>query len=72
MEVLEALQLALQTGRRPTIPSQVEQAHGDFVKVMRQCWTGDPMDRPCFSDLLPRLAACLQVEHSANPPDTLP
>eukprot|EP00035_Acanthoeca_spectabilis_P015826 m.317844 g.317844 ORF g.317844 m.317844 type:complete len:1135 (+) comp16442_c0_seq2:26-3430(+) len=58
--LVEHLKQALQTGRRPRIPDDIVATHEDFVCVMRDCWAGDPADRPSFEHLIPRLAACLR------------
>jgi serine/threonine protein kinase len=55
-----ALNLALQTGRRPGIPVDIEVAHPRYVALLRRCWAGDPVDRPVFADAVPELAACLR------------
>jgi hypothetical protein len=52
IELIRALTAALQTGRRPALPPQFETAHAGFVKVMRQCWAGDPTLRPSFSQVV--------------------
>jgi hypothetical protein len=57
---LRELNLALQTGRRPTIPDAVLAQHGAYVAVMKRCWTGDPADRPTFSEVANDLAACVR------------
>jgi sterile alpha motif and leucine zipper-containing kinase AZK len=53
------LNRALQTGHRPAIPDDVLSEHGAFVAVMQQCWAGDPVDRPTFSEASSELAVCL-------------
>jgi len=57
----EALNTALQTGRRPVIPADVLSQHVAFVDVMRRCWAGDPADRPTFSKAARELATCLRA-----------
>ena len=57
---LVRLNQALQTGRRPTIPSAITTTHPEFVAVMKDCWAGDPVDRPTFSVAAARLAACVR------------
>ena len=42
--LFEAINTALQTGRRPTVPADVSIEHGMFVAVMAMCWAGDPAD----------------------------
>jgi hypothetical protein len=54
--------LALQRGRRPTVPNNVAAEHGAFVAVMRRCWAGDPADRPTFADASRDLAECVRSE----------
>jgi serine/threonine protein kinase len=54
------LNLALQTGRRPVIPTSVSVEHSSFVAVMKKCWAGDPADRPPFSEAVEDLASCLR------------
>jgi hypothetical protein len=56
----EALNRALQRGQRPAISDDVMAEHGAFVAVMQQCWAGDPVDRPTFSEVSTQLAACVQ------------
>ena len=58
----EQLNRALQTGRRPTVPTDVSAEHGAFVAVMARCWAGDPADRPTFSEAADGLAASLRSE----------
>jgi serine/threonine protein kinase len=59
LELFEGLNRALQSGRRPTVPDAVRAEHGAFVAVMQQCWTGDPANRPTFSEAARGLAAIL-------------
>ena len=54
------LNRALQTGRRPAIPSEVSVSYPRFVHVMQQCWSGDPADRPPFSNIANELALCVR------------
>ena len=63
--LFEALNTALQTGRRPTIPAAVLAAHGTFVAVMTRCWAGDPADRPTFSEAAIDLAALMRSDAPA-------
>jgi serine/threonine protein kinase len=58
----EGLNLALQKGRRPSIPDAVSTRHAAFVAVMKQCWAGDPVDRPSFSEASRDLAAILNTQ----------
>ena len=55
----KALNHALQTGRRPAIPPAVLAEHGAFVDVMKRCWSGDPVDRPSFSDVVRDISKCV-------------
>jgi serine/threonine protein kinase len=61
LELFEGLNLALQTGRRPTIPDAVLQKHGAFVAVMERCWAGDPANRPTFSEAARKLEVILST-----------
>ena len=45
----EKLNMALQTGMRPAIPSEAVIQSPRFVAVIVRCWSGDPADRPSFS-----------------------
>jgi len=54
-----ALNLALQTGRRPPIPYNVAAAHPQFVALMQWCWSSDARDRPTFSVAVSELRACI-------------
>ena len=58
--LFDALNKALQTGRRLTIPTIVLAEHPNFVVIMKKCWAGDPADRPLFSEAAAELAACLR------------
>lgn len=49
---------ALKTGRRPTIPEEVQHAHPGFVAVMESCWQGDPVARPPFAKVHQLLRRC--------------
>ena len=51
---------ALQTGRRPTVPDDLSVQHGAFVAVIHQCWAGDPVKRPSFTDVVCELAAFMR------------
>jgi serine/threonine protein kinase len=65
IELIALLTDALQTGRRPRLSVDVEEAHPAFVAVMRACWAGDPMNRPSFFEVIHML------QHSSpNPRDT--
>lgn len=60
-ERFRAINEALQAGNRPTIPAAVEEAEGrEMVQLMRQCWAGDPVERPDFTSIVPAVAACLR------------
>eukprot|EP00035_Acanthoeca_spectabilis_P006245 m.122361 g.122361 ORF g.122361 m.122361 type:complete len:1121 (+) comp13417_c0_seq1:122-3484(+) len=39
---------ALQSGRRPSIPSLASRENPVYVNLLRQCWKGDPAERPTF------------------------
>ena len=39
---------------RPTIPPDTPQ---DVAKIMKECWSTDPNDRPVFSEIAQRLKA---------------
>jgi serine/threonine protein kinase len=56
----EEMNRALQKGRRPVIPQHVSAHDGAFVAVMRHCWSGDPANRPTFSEAAAELSVCLQ------------
>eukprot|EP00035_Acanthoeca_spectabilis_P033031 m.21650 g.21650 ORF g.21650 m.21650 type:complete len:1167 (+) comp5717_c0_seq1:171-3671(+) len=56
------LNMALQTGRRPAFSSDVRAQRADLVAVAEQCWGGDPIDRPKFAEVTPRIASCLRIE----------
>lgn len=56
------LNTALQTGRRPAFSSDVRAQRADLVAVAEQCWGGDPIDRPPFAEVTPRIASCLRFE----------
>ena len=58
--LFQALNHALQTGRRPTIPDGTITTAPGYVALMRRCWAGDPVDRPPFQDVASELAACLR------------
>jgi serine/threonine protein kinase len=58
--LFNGINLALQTGRRPSIPAAVRAEHGAFVAVMEQCWAGDPADRPAFSEAAAQLDVCFR------------
>ena len=59
--LFEALNYALQSGRRPTVPDAVSTEHSAFVALMMQrCWASDPANRPTFSEAARDLAAILQ------------
>ncbi|EFA83738.1 Kelch repeat-containing protein [Heterostelium album PN500] len=39
-------------GQRPSIPPDCLPSFGDLIK---DCWSGDPLNRPCFSDIISQL-----------------
>lgn len=61
-----ALNRALQSGQRPTIPDAVRVEHGKFVAVMQRCWAGDPVDRPTFSEAAADLAECVRLANGVQ------
>lgn len=64
-----AINEALQAGERPSIPTAVEEAGGrDMVRMMRQCWAGDPVERPEFASIVPGVAECLRRVTRVIPP----
>lgn len=69
---LRLLTDALQSGVRPTIHETAYTEQPAFVEVMQDCWEGDAANRPNFSEVVPKLAACLRdecsvAEHSQPP-----
>eukprot|EP00035_Acanthoeca_spectabilis_P027448 m.466603 g.466603 ORF g.466603 m.466603 type:complete len:1083 (-) comp25399_c0_seq1:69-3317(-) len=73
VELLQQLTSALQTGRRPTIPAEVETNQPKFVGVMRLCWEGDPAARPRFAEVVSALGRCQRVlaDQAATSPESL-
>ena len=62
--LFEALNHALQTGRRPHIADDVAAgAPPMFLTVMQRCWAGDAAERPSFAQVACDLAACLRAQH---------
>jgi serine/threonine protein kinase len=61
LEMFAELNRALQSGRRPTVPDDLRAKHGAFVAVMERCWSGDPANRPTFSEVARELASCLRT-----------
>jgi serine/threonine protein kinase len=57
----EALNMALQNGQRPPVPSTLVVKSPLFVTVMKRCWAGDPADRPEFADIVSELETCLEA-----------
>jgi len=43
-----ALSAALTQGERPPIPVDVVELQPDFVALIQQCWSTDPLSRPPF------------------------
>lgn len=50
------LSRALESGRRPMIPAALFVAHPDYVAVMQECWSTEPLERPPFDDIVDTLA----------------
>jgi len=67
-ELFRRLNVALQTGKRPTVPDNVAANYPDYVVCLRSCWAGDPADRPDFSNVVEQLAMCLRHVTSNSPP----
>jgi hypothetical protein len=55
------LNSALQTGRRPAIPTTMLAEHGAFAVVMQRCWAGDPEHRLTFSKAARDLATIINA-----------
>jgi len=49
------LQDEIAGGLRPSIPSTLPVVTEPYVKLMKECWSGTPVDRPTFSEILSRL-----------------
>lgn len=58
LELCSRLADALQTGRRPNLPQAVSTEHPAFTSVMQRCWSGDPVNRPTFSQVVVLLQDC--------------
>lgn len=59
---------ALKTGRRPTIPEDVNAKQPLFVTLMRKCWAGDPIDRPEFGEVKAVLERCVVAVSTSSEP----
>eukprot|EP00035_Acanthoeca_spectabilis_P030863 m.477644 g.477644 ORF g.477644 m.477644 type:complete len:87 (+) comp44252_c0_seq1:89-349(+) len=65
-----AINEALKSGERPPIPATVDvnKLGSGMVRVMRQCWAGDPEERPDFVSIVPAIAECLRHASRSTPP----
>jgi serine/threonine protein kinase len=61
-EFFNALNTSLQRGFRPSLSPDVCAEHAEYVVIMKQCWAGDPSDRPDFDAVVRQLAGCLRRE----------
>lgn len=60
---------ALKTDRRPIIPAGVESEYPEFVSVIRQCWVGDPQERPSFATIAKDLGQQVAQLRLSGAPD---
>jgi serine/threonine protein kinase len=65
LDEFNMLDMALRTGRRPTVPARVEAAQPTFVAMMRRCWATRPDDRPSFSEVVLQLEAAAAADGEA-------
>jgi serine/threonine protein kinase len=72
MSTVRWLEAALKADRRPALPSEMEAHHPEFVDVMRQCWAGDPGERPSFSSVVAILRGVQGVEAPHGEPSVTP
>jgi serine/threonine protein kinase len=72
VQLCQRLTAALQSGRRLEIPTTVETEQPGFVAVMRQCWSGDPADRPSFAAVVKSLRQVCAVDEAVEPAQQAP
>lgn len=59
-EFIQDVSDAVCSGERPTVPSGVPQ---DYKELMTDCWSGNPTDRPNFTQVVHRLE---RIQDSRN------
>jgi serine/threonine protein kinase len=52
----KALDSAIKNNQRPLIPTELMEAHHDFVVLMQRCWATKPQSRPTFKHVIELLA----------------
>ena len=60
---------AVLSGVRPTLPQIA--ARDNYVDLMRQCWSGNPDERPSFSEIVARLQQMRFAESGRDRSDEL-
>lgn len=71
IQLCEQLTRALQNGRRLTIPQDVAEKQPGYARLIRECWVGDPAERPTFSSAVRTLRKCCACKLGVGPGTTM-
>ena len=61
---------SIATGWRPKIKPNLREKQPELVALIEECWVEDPMDRPEFVEIEPRLATLKPLDGDKIPLST--
>lgn len=63
---IDEVSSSIRSGRRPTITDSVRNFKRDYTILMTECWSGDPEERPGFTEISQQLSNMLPISDVAQ------